>query len=132
MQHKRIYEMKSIATVMTAALVGAVCAGGVESTVDDNILRVASRVHSNPSVFVSKEETKAKALGHCVDTGAVNHDPVCASNGMQYLNEDVFEYHKCIIQAEYTEIIEIVDMDTGKNAKKEDNEPRGVPDIDYM
>jgi len=51
---------------------------------------------------------------------------------VQYLNEEVFEFHQCLIKAEYGEIIEVVDMDICKNAQKEDGGNPDVPEIDYM
>ncbi|OWZ12252.1 Kazal-like serine protease inhibitor [Phytophthora megakarya] len=117
--------------MMTVVLL-AVCSGRGTATPAEKMLRVVSQVHAHPDVFVNGEEKRAKRHGHCVDTGAVHEDPVCASNGKQYLNEDVFEFHKCLIQAEYGEIIEVVDMEICDNAKKEDSEHPDVPDIDYM
>ncbi|KAK1932273.1 hypothetical protein P3T76_012267 [Phytophthora citrophthora] len=122
--------MKSSMVMMLVMLVTVWL--GVQATPQEKMLRVVSQVHSHPDVFVTGEENRAKRHGHCVDTGAVNDDPVCASNGKQYMNEEVFEFHQCLIQVEYGEIIEIVDMDVCKNAKKEDDEHPDVPDIDYM
>ncbi|GMF65326.1 unnamed protein product [Phytophthora lilii] len=124
--------MKASGVMVAAVLLIAVCLRAGGATPNDKRLRVVSQVHANPDVFVSGEEKRAKRHGHCVDTGAVNEDPVCASNGRQYMNEEVFEFHKCLIQAEYGEIIEIVDMGICANAKKEDDEHPDVPDIDYM
>ncbi|KAL3661612.1 hypothetical protein V7S43_013371 [Phytophthora oleae] len=124
--------MKSSVVMMALVMLVTAWSRGVEATPQEKMLRVVSQVHSHPDVFVTGEEKRAKRHGHCVDTGAVNDDPVCASNGKQYMNEDVFEFHKCIIQVEYGEIIEVVDMDICKNAKKEDDEHPDVPDIDYM
>ncbi|KAF1775260.1 Kazal domain [Phytophthora cactorum] len=126
-------EIQLTRIVMTVAVtLVAVCSTGVDATPAEKMLRVVSEVHAHPDVFVNGEEKRAKRHGHCHDTGAENEDPVCASNGKQYLNDEVFEFHKCLIQAEYGEIIEIVDMDICKNAKKEDDEHPDVPDIDYM
>ncbi|KAG1696351.1 hypothetical protein DVH05_018482 [Phytophthora capsici] len=122
--------MKSSMVMMLVMLV--TMWSGVQATPQEKMLRVVSQVHAHPDVFVNGEEKRAKRHGHCVDTGAVHDDPVCASNGKQYMNEEVFEYHQCLIQIEYGEIIEIVDMDICKNAKKEDDEHPDVPDIDYM
>ncbi|CAH0476104.1 unnamed protein product [Peronospora belbahrii] len=122
--------MEKVNSVMIATIVlVAICFVQVESALEEKILRVVSKVHADPNVFVSVEEKRAKRHGNCVDTGAVDDNPVCASNGKQYMNKDVFEFHKCIIQARFGEIIEIVDMEVCKNAKKEDID---VPDIDYM
>ncbi|CAI5744422.1 unnamed protein product [Peronospora destructor] len=116
--------MKTNVIMMVAAGLAVVCSGGDNSTPEEKRLRVMSQVRANPAVFVSVEENRAKRHGHCVDTGAVDEDPVCASNGKQYMNKDVFEFHKCIMQAKYGEIIEIVDMDICTNARKEDNNVR--------
>ncbi|KAL4100126.1 hypothetical protein PRIC1_007922 [Phytophthora ramorum] len=123
--------MRTRVVVMMAALLVVGCAGE-EAVMREKRLRVVSKVHANVDVFVGGEEKRAKRHGHCVDTGDVNEDPVCASNGRQYLNEDVFEFHQCLIKAEYGEVIEVVDMDICKSAKKEDGEHPDVPDIDYM
>ncbi|RQM10537.1 hypothetical protein DD237_005197 [Peronospora effusa] len=113
--------MKTNGIMMVAAWLVVVCSvHGDDSTPEEKKLRVVSQVHANPAVFVSVEENRSKRNGHCVDTGAINQDPVCASNGKQYMNEDVFEFHKCLVQAKYGEMIEIVDMDVCKNAQKED------------
>ncbi|KAG6957275.1 hypothetical protein JG687_00010090 [Phytophthora cactorum] len=125
-------KMKTSIVMTVAVTLVAVCSTGVGATPAEKMLRVVSEVHAHPDVFVNGEEKRAKRHGHCHDTGAENEDPVCASNGKQYLNDEVFEFHKCLIQAEYGEIIEIVDMDICKNAKKEDDEHPDVPDIDYM
>ncbi|KAG2812676.1 hypothetical protein PC129_g14970 [Phytophthora cactorum] len=124
--------MKTSIVMTVAVTLVAVCSTGVGATPAEKMLRVVSEVHAHPDVFVNGEEKRAKRHGHCHDTGAENEDPVCASNGKQYLNDEVFEFHKCLIQAEYGEIIEIVDMDICKNAKKEDDEHPDVPDIDYI
>jgi hypothetical protein len=122
--------MKTRFAVVATVFVVAACCGWVAAT--PNRLRVVSQVHAHPDVFVNGEEKRAKRHGHCVDSGAVNEDPVCASNGRQYLNEEVFEFHQCLIKAEYGEIIEVVDMDICKNAQKEDGGNPDVPEIDYM
>lgn len=103
----------------------------VEATAEDTKLRVVSQVHSHPNVYVTSKEKRAKRHGHCVDSGAVDENPVCASNGKQYLNDDVFEFHKCLLLAQYGEIIEVVDMDICKKAKKEDAEHPDTPDRDF-
>ncbi|KAF1775263.1 Kazal domain [Phytophthora cactorum] len=120
-------KMKTRIVMTVAVTLVAVCSTGVDATPAEKMLRVVSEVHAHPDVFVNGEEKRAKRHGHCHDTGAENEDPVCASNGKQYLNDEVFEFHKCLIQAEYGEIIEIVDMDICKNAKKEDDEHRTFP-----
>jgi hypothetical protein len=94
--------MKTRFAVVATVFVVAACCGWVAAT--PNRLRVVSQVHAHPDVFVNGEEKRAKRHGHCVDSGAVNEDPVCASNGRQYLNEEVFEFHQCLIKAEYGEI----------------------------
>ncbi|KAE8980888.1 hypothetical protein PR002_g23982 [Phytophthora rubi] len=124
--------MKTSVVVMAMAILVAACSGPVQATPDEKRLRVVSPVHAHPDVFVTGKETRAKRHGHCVDTGDTTEDPVCASNGKQYQNEDVFEFHKCLIIAEFGEIIEVVDMEVCDNAKKEDSEHPDVPDVDYM
>ncbi|GMF62687.1 unnamed protein product [Phytophthora fragariaefolia] len=124
--------MKTSFAAVVAMVLVAACLGPVQATPRENMLRVVSEVHAHPDVYVGGEEKRAKRHGHCIDTGDVTEDPVCASNGKPYLNEDVFEFHKCLIQAEYGEIIEIVEMEICDNAKKEDSEHPDVPDIDYM
>ncbi|CEG36013.1 Protease inhibitor protein [Plasmopara halstedii] len=104
---------------------------GIKATPEEAKLRVVSKVHSNPDVFVTSKEKRAKRHGHCVDSGSVEDKPVCASNGKKYLNEDVFEFHKCLIQAQFGENIEIVKMEICTSAQKEDNEHPDVPDRDY-
>ncbi|KAG6620845.1 Kazal-like serine protease inhibitor domain-containing protein [Phytophthora cinnamomi] len=124
--------MKTSVVVVVAAMLAAACSGPVQATPEEKRLRVVGQVHAHPDVFVNGEEKRAKRHGHCKDTGDTTVDPVCASNGKQYLNEDVLEFHKCLIIAEFGEIIEIVDMEVCDNAKKEDAEHPDVPDIDYM
>ena len=94
------------------------CQVTAATTVPEKMLRVVSQVHANRNVYVSAEVTRGR---DCVDTGETKNEPVCASNGVRYLNEDMFKYHKCVIQATWDKTIELVDMKMCAEALQEDN-----------
>ncbi|KAF4318538.1 hypothetical protein BBO99_00004423 [Phytophthora kernoviae] len=120
--------MKAIIVAIVTALLLA-SASGEDALLHEKRLRTMSKVHSNPLVFVNGEEKRAKRHGHCADGGDRTEAPVCASNGKKYLNIDVLNYNKCVIKAEFGEIIEVVSMDICADADMEDAEHEDSDDI---
>ncbi|KAG7390297.1 hypothetical protein PHYBOEH_007051 [Phytophthora boehmeriae] len=123
--------------VMMVAIVAAVLLVSTNGEQDEDArmhekrLRTVSKVHSNPLVVVSGEEKRAKRHPHCKGGKDRTEAPVCASNGKKYLNVDVLNYNKCLIKAEFGEIIEVVSMDICADADTEDAEQEDLNDIEF-
>ncbi|TDH72011.1 hypothetical protein CCR75_003290 [Bremia lactucae] len=113
-------------TIFVAVTLVAFCSAAMDPVRRDGMLRVVGEVHSNRYVVVNSWEKRAKKHPHCVDTGAVDKNPVCASTGVLYMNKDVFEFHKCLIEAQYGDVITVAEIDLCKKAKREDDEHTNV------